>query len=555
MTTWQPPLRTRWLLPLVLAGGGTVGFIAYLLHRFPYDGLYGQDAYAYYYQARALFEEATGRAPVPGALFGTNGLQHWPVGYHLQIIAGFLLGGEGLFGPRLLTLGMAVACPILVYALLGRFLNHALWAARLFAGLVAAAMLPLNATYTRMGISLMSDIPALFWTLLALLCFLRLVPPVRADDRESSAYRAIWAVGFGGALGLAVLTRYGAAAIVPALLCYASANLLAWRRAKPNTYVPARRLITAAAWGVLAFALALIPQAIYLATHNPGTTVADSLSGFSLSNIFSSVSVSADGTATFAQPMIAFYLINPFWDTAGGYLSIFFLPLVLFGLVHLVRNQSWDLLVLLVAWWLIPGLIYASTPYQAQRFTLLYLPAIAIVSGLGAYMVAEVVLRGTSRGSNLQAWAWRSVGLVLVFALFLGTLQSWKAVSNWAATHSAWQGQDEQVAAVARAVADRSSSAARQAHIISFGATAALYHYTNWPTLELFNTDQRGIEQFVSTTEPNVVVIPIDSMKTQWAGRPVADLWEWLQSNYTLTPAGQSGIYAVFALSGPGPRP
>ena len=530
--------------------------VAYLLRRFPFDGLYGQDAYAYYYQARALFEEATGRSPAPGALFGTNGLQHWPVGYHLQIIAGFLLGGEGLFGPRLLTLGMAVACPILVYALLGHFLKNAVWAARLLAGLVAAALLPLNATYTRMGISLMSDIPALFWTLLALLCFLRLVPPVEeAGDPKSSGYRLLWAVCFGGALGLAVLTRYGVAALVPPLLCYALANLLARRRVRPDAYIPARRIMIAAAWSILAFAVALIPQAIYLATHNPGTTVADSLSGFSLSNVFSSVSVSADGTATFAQPMIAFYLINPFWDTAAGYLSIFFLPLILLGLVYLVRLRSWDLLVLLVTWWLIPGLLYASTPYQAQRFTLLYLPAIAITSGLGAYMVSAMVLKRPFSRNDAQAWTWRAVSLVLAFALLLGALQCWKAVNDWAATHSAWQAQDQQVATLARSVADKTSSGAKQAHIISFGATAALYHYTSWPTLELFNTDQRGIEEFVSTTEPNLVVIPVDSMKTQWAGRPVGNLWQWLQSNYTLTSAGQSGIYTVFALSGPGPHP
>jgi 4-amino-4-deoxy-L-arabinose transferase-like glycosyltransferase len=548
-------MPTRWLLPLVLVGGGTVALVAYLLHRFPFDGLYGQDAYAYYFQARALFEEAAGRSPVPGALFGTNGLQHWPVGYHLQIIAGFLLGGEGLFGPRLLTLAMAVACPVLVYTLLGRFMHNALWVARLLAGLVSAAMLPLNATYTRMGISLMSDIPALFWTLLAVLFFLRLVPPVDDAAGESSRYKRIWAIGFGAALGVAVLTRYGVAAFVPALLCYSLANLVAWRKVRPDGDFRWRGVITAAAWSVLAFVVALIPQAAYLATHNPGTTVSDSLSGFSLSNLFSSVSVSADGTASFAQPMIAFYLVNPFWDTASGYLSIFFLPLVLFGLVYLVRLRSWDLLVLLVTWWLIPGLVYASTPYQAQRFTLLYLPAIAIVAGLGIYMVVEIVLKNRLSQNNARAWAWRSVGLILVVALALGAVQCWKSVSNWAATHAAWQAQDDQVAILARFAADRSSSTDKRAHVISFGATAALYYYTGWPTLELFNTDQKGVEQFVSTSEPTVVVIPVDSMTTQWAGRPVGDMWQWMQSHYTLTAVGQSGVYTVFQLSGTSQHP
>src|SRR5678816_1539029 len=52
----------------------------YLLARFPYDGLYGQDAYAYYYQALALWREISGQPPAPGALFDAHALR-WPLGY------------------------------------------------------------------------------------------------------------------------------------------------------------------------------------------------------------------------------------------------------------------------------------------------------------------------------------------------------------------------------------------------------------------------------------------------------------------------------------------
>src|SRR4051794_28929226 len=61
----------------------------YLLARYPYDGLYGQDSYAYYYQAKALLGDTTGQVPQPWPLYSASQLYHWPVGYHLHIILGF----------------------------------------------------------------------------------------------------------------------------------------------------------------------------------------------------------------------------------------------------------------------------------------------------------------------------------------------------------------------------------------------------------------------------------------------------------------------------------
>src|SRR5438874_10450187 len=112
---WQPSLRVRWLLPLVLVGGGTIALIAYLLYRFPYDGLYGQDSYAYYYQARALWHDMSGAPLPPNPLFDSQGFR-WPVGYYLHLIAGFVIGGLSSAGGRALTLLLMALAPALVYA-------------------------------------------------------------------------------------------------------------------------------------------------------------------------------------------------------------------------------------------------------------------------------------------------------------------------------------------------------------------------------------------------------------------------------------------------------
>jgi hypothetical protein len=289
-------LSSAWLriaAPCLLVGGGTALVLGYLLRRFPYDGLYGVDAYAYYYQARAILNDLLGTSPDPNALFDANGLGHWPIGYHLHIIAGFLFGGEGIFGPHVLTIAMAVLCPLLVYALMGLIVPPAKWIARLAGGLASAAILPLSATYTRTGLSLMSDVPALFWTLLAVYSFLRLYPP-ESTPTAREPVRRWWAITFGGALGLAVLMRYGAGLVVlPLVVYFVARRLLMTGETEKGVSDP--RKVPLPIYSLAACVVALSPQVWYLATHTAGSGTGDFISGMSIQNIFSYGSSGPDG--------------------------------------------------------------------------------------------------------------------------------------------------------------------------------------------------------------------------------------------------------------------
>ena len=88
--------------------------IWYLLAHYPYDGLYGQNSYAYYYQARAILQDITGQAPQPWQLFSGAQLYHWPVGYHLLMILGQLISGS-VAGGRALTIITTVGADILLF--------------------------------------------------------------------------------------------------------------------------------------------------------------------------------------------------------------------------------------------------------------------------------------------------------------------------------------------------------------------------------------------------------------------------------------------------------
>lgn len=197
------------LAALALLTGGESAAILYLLARHPYDGLYGQDSYAYYYQALALGREWQGLPPAPGQLFTTDGLYHWPIGYHLHLLLGSLLGA-GPLGGRLLTIGLTLLAPLLVYGLVQQLAGRLSLPLRVIGGVIAGAALFVTGTYLRMGLSLMADVPGLAWSLLAIWAALQAWPPT-PDDATARTRRAVgWALLAGTALGVAVLIRYAA---------------------------------------------------------------------------------------------------------------------------------------------------------------------------------------------------------------------------------------------------------------------------------------------------------------------------------------------------------
>jgi hypothetical protein len=138
-------------------------------------------------------------------------------------------------------------------------------------------------------------------------------------------------------------------------------------------------------------------------------------------------------------------------------------------------------------------------------------------------------------------------GLVLL-GMAGGALQTARSVRDWVAFHAAAKTEEQGVIALVRAAAGPVGTAAPR--LVCFGATAALYHYTGWPVLELYNADTPEIAEFLAAPGPRLVVVPEASMATQWAGTPLAARWDWLRTHYTLTRQGTSGSYTVYTLAG-----
>lgn len=521
----------------------------YLLAHYPYDGLYGQDSYAYYYQARAILQDMTGQASQPWQLFSGAQLYHWPVGYHLLIIGGQIITGS-VAGGRETTLFLAGGAVIMLYLLVGEMWAGAAFRARVLAGLVAGGLLPLVATFTRMGLSVMADVPALFCGLLGIYCSLRAWPvQVR---RNSSAKRGVaWAVAGGVALGLAVLMRYGAIFfVVPVVVYYLV------RRFSPTDHRQSRLVAGYPTpwWALAGFAAGILPQLFYLIAYKElnlaggaGASTAYWLNNWSPANLFSRTVTGPDGTSTFGQPMIVFYLLAPFFDSDSGFLSGFYLPALFLGAVVLVRARIWPVIALLVTWWLPPVLFFAGAPYQAQRFALTYLPTFLVLIGIGATKGIDLAIDAVRRGDRGRRALAAATALVVMACVGAGIYREQGSVRGWMGIHESFKVEERAVVALARQAAG-SYAEETPPRVVAFGMTSVLYHYTQWPTIELFNSDQNIVAHFLDAPGTHLLVIPEADMSGQWANTPLAARWLWLQQNYSLTPQGTAGAYSVYSI-------
>ena len=515
----------------------SAAWFAYLLYVFPYNGLYGVDAYAYAGQSAALLDELTGR-PVPsGALFTGEGLSHWPVGYHLLLVIGRLMSGGSVVGGRVLTLALAVLVPVLTYLLVVRIAPLASLTARFAAGSTAAGSLLLIGTFTRTGTSLMSDVPALFFVLLALVTTVWRWPPEGVGG--PTGRDLFWAALAGSSLGLAVLIRYPSVLAIPPIVVYLMGRRLQVRRGPTRT--PA--ISTASLWrvlaGMLAFGVALAPQALYLLTHNDVSSAASFAATLTPANLLSRSSTGPDGREVFQHTMLEFYGFSPLWDGSGGFIPAALFPIFLLGLLAVVLRKSWSILALLATWWLLPAIVFALTPYQAHRLALLYLPAAAACIGIGVGAVLEVglvALRRETGGRKVSAVLF--AGIVALF-LTAGMVQGARSVRNWQATHAAWQAEDE---ALARAVLDAAGLGGRA---VCLPSCVPVDFYAGLPVQDMYNNDEKDLAAFI---RPGATAAAVTerALKTQWAGTAVATRWEWLAANYDLRWAGSSGEYTIY---------
>lgn len=495
MTVYRLPMKTRWIPLILFLVSLAVRLVTIRLTQF--DGLYGQDPFAYFHYALAL-RQALAAGELPPPFF-------WPIGYPLLVaLASLFTGAQPLAGQLSSILAGAAIAP-LVYLLVCHYRPEA-HVGGIVAGLLAATAAQLILS----SISVMADTAALFWATLSAWLMARYV------QRLSARWLAAAAV----AIALATLTRWVYGLL---LIPWGAAAWLAWRQAGYS-----RRQMLGAATTAVCIGLALLAfhSAADLARATPSYTGDLQVYSWHPANAFQKELVNADGRFRYEYATGYFYARPAFHP---AYLFPLLAPFWLLGL-WVLRRQPPALIVLLVGWILIIYLFLAGVPWQNWRFPLSFFPPLLVLVGLGF------------------DWAWQRLSprwrplLLATCALALVGSAAW-AVRD-VGRFAAWANERKATAVTIAAALPANAT------LIAFDLTATMQHYTAVDTHEIFNLTEADLAEIVAPSASSGTAVYLllnpDNIHSQWAGKSPERNFTWLQTHATLTPVTSYGSLVLY---------
>ncbi len=525
-----PQIRTRslrvtaqlgWLIPSALFILALAPRISLVVQN-QFDGLYGQDAYAYYGYARQLFTALThGQLPPPF---------WWPLGYPALLNVSFLLLGVSVHSAQWFTLVSGA-----VLAPLAFWFAYEVSGGDRTAGVIAGMILALGGQAVQSSVVVMADVPALMWATLSA-CLLLRYQRTRAasgpgNPAPTKSYNSGWMLYASAiTMALALVTRWEnagfALAWVGALLMLETRSLQANLRLAEIGFLW-RSLFKLA----IAFALAaliVLPQLTFQFTHAAPLAGQSWLEGWSPANFLVRSFDTVDGHFVYALPVAFFYaqvIAHP------AYVFPLLTPFVLLGAWHLGQNARRNpaAAILVLGWIGIMYLFLAGIPYENFRFGLGFITPVAVLAGVG---VAQLYRRGVEFNAPTK------LGLALVLvATFAGmlvwephVLQPILAQKQMELTQLKW-------------LAARVPSNAR---LYTFASTEALQEYSTLQVADLSDETPQTINVDAHAVSPTYVFLNVDNIESQWGGHNLQRTYDALRTSGSLREIGQLNGWTLF---------
>jgi hypothetical protein len=484
---WGRLQAPAYLVLVVLVLGASAGLA---LAR-GFNGLYGQDAYAY-------FDYAVG--PLRGALLTLAPWPpfFWPPGYPLLVaLASFVVGPAPVAG-QAVSLLMGAAVPLLTALLVAEL---RLGGRRL--PVLAGVLVALGGQLWQSSIVVMADTTGLAMATLAAWAV------VRYSQRQALP----WLLLASGAVVLALLSRwiYGLVAVPLALYVLVS---------RPRLW----HIAAAGALGLLLLAPVLGPPLLGLiSTPEAPASFAGNLQVYTWSplNAFQRDFVTPDGNLRYSRPNGLYYALAPANTALFGPLLA---PWILVGLLVGLRAWSKSALLLVVGWAAVVYAFHAGAPWQNFRFTLAYVPPLAILIATGLVWAAD----------RLGA---RPIALWLALGLMVVVVGGVRLVNGFV------DRQQEDLALVSWVEAQ----VAPDARLLTFGPTLTFTHVSQLPTQDLFDLPDAEIER----TTPTYLLVDIPNLEEQWADQRPATIYHRLRDGPGLHPLGTRGTFSLFRVGAP----
>lgn len=491
----------------------SVGIRIHALDQIHFDGLYGQDAYAYYGYGVDI-KSALHEVRSPAATY-------WPLGYPILLALSFLALGTSPDTAQILSIALGALSSLLVFRLMFDYTTkHLQWSlfSAISTGLVAGLIFTLSGQVLQSSVVVMSDVPAVFWALLSLWSLLQYHWQL---DISHLAWRWIFLTGV--ALGMAAITRwiFGLLIVPWELAC-----LLIWRgRLK---------------WRDLL--IALIPFSIIIglqllhSRQNP-TAFYDHqwLQTWDISHANQQDFINADGTFQYEKTQFDYYADMYRNDTYLVYPLVIYLGLGMVGLLSNLRRNI--MLIILMSGWVGTTFIFlVGIPYQNIRFALAFFPPLVMVSALGW----GYVWQGAKRLPRLK-WI---VLIVLIISLIKPMHISYQ--TGFEATETLANRKSKDLKAIEWA---KSQISENEPVVYSLNLHLMLVVYApDFTNRQIFYETPETLANRIDPQQPTYILLNNWSIQNQWEGKSPQIALQWLMDNFDVETIGRSGNYYLWRI-------
>lgn len=467
-----------------------------------FDGLYGQDAYAYFDWSREFISYIS-NFQIPPKFF------YWPVGYFIfSAIMNLLCFGSLSTSILLLSMISGSLLAGLMYLLTFELLKNYYDTLKskkysILAGLIVC----FAGSAVRSSIVVMSDALGLVLLTMGMLMFLKYF-------NNSKRYQLMLSFVF---FSFGIMVRYANSIIIIAVLvCMIYMFKISANR--KNFFVDF-------VLSSLAALIVFIPELYYISDYgisyfNYEGTVGTWASAWNPLNFFKRDFITFDGANNYKLQNGLFFLSPVFHPM---YLFLFGITF-LWGIVQAIRRKFTPIILFCFTWIIVYYIYFAGCPYQSIRYTLSYFPPLIVISVFGFSMI-KLNYRPQIRYALiaivlLAGWTYNDIGKL-----------------------------NEQKHKELEVVSWVNSNITGDPALYSFGITGALKHYTGKHVREFFNYNKVTLKNEIDSAGGEVYfILPVGVINTQWSARPLKELYDYLMINYKPVEKGKADVYTIFRI-------